>query len=86
MRKSAALIGAVLTSLVLATSVGAGRENAKPPSGSCPTGYTAIDASVPPIGATVDLNKDGVVCYRIFAGRAEEILFANVIDNTAAPH
>jgi hypothetical protein len=41
---------------------------------------------MPPIGATVDLNKDGVVCHRIFAGPAEEFLYANVIDNTAAPH
>jgi hypothetical protein len=86
MRKSAALVGIILTSFVLVTSAGAGRESAKPPSGSCPAGYSPIDASVPPIGATVDLNDDGIVCYRLFAGPAGEKLFANVIDNTAAPH
>jgi hypothetical protein len=84
--KTGLLVSATLASLVLVAAVEAGREDAKPPVGSCPTGYSAIEASIPPIGPVVDLNKDGVVCYRIFNGPAEEKLFANVIDNTAAPH
>jgi hypothetical protein len=85
MRKPAALIGAVLTGLVLVAPAAADREDAKPPVGSCPGNYAPVDASEPPIGAFVDLNDDGIVCFSIFKGAAEEILFANVIDNIAAP-
>jgi hypothetical protein len=84
--KTGLLVSATLASLVLVAAVEAGRKHAKPPVASCPTGYSPVDASIPPIGPVVDLNKDGVVCYRIFNGPAEEKLFANVIDNTSAPH
>jgi hypothetical protein len=91
-KTSLAVIGALIAS-PLASMASAPPASAAPPVGTCTQSYgaftydgLAFDPAAQAIFAALDVNGDGIVCFKPYPNGPHAGHAGNLVDDKAAPH